>query len=214
MKHGVFITFEGPEGSGKSTQVTLLGQKLAAVTGAEPVLTREPGGTPLAEEFRRILKHHPDTDGEPIHPITEILLFEAGRVQNVNCVIKPALAAGRVVICDRFTDSTVAYQGYARKNNIEMLKRLNTFVLDGLTINLTVLLDLPPEAGFARAEKRRSTHGIYDRLEAETIEFHRNVRRGFLELAKESPERFRVFNAEEPPEQLAEEIFREVSRVL
>ena len=214
MKRGVFITFEGPEGSGKSTQVELLGKKLAALTGTAPVLTREPGGTPLAEEFRKILKHHPDTAGEPIHPLTEILLFEAGRVQNINCVIKPALEAGRIVICDRFTDSTVAYQGYARKNDIEILKKLNAFVLDGLQIDLTILLDLPPGAGFARADKRPATRGIYDRLEAETIEFHHNVRRGFLALAKEAPQRFRVFNAEEPPELLAEQIFTEVRRVL
>jgi len=211
MNKGYLITFEGPEGSGKSTQIELLRARLFAA-GREVVLTREPGGTPLAEEFRSILKHH--TGPEELHPVTELLLFEAGRVQNVHCVIKPALAAGKVVLCDRFTDSTIAYQGYARGLDIAGLRLLNSLALDGVKIDLTVLLDLPPEDGFARTSCRESTCRTFDRLESAGIDFHHAVRRGFLEQAAAEPERFRVFNAAQDRDDLADAIYREVSRVV
>ena len=169
VKCGKLITFEGPEGSGKSTQIKLLANYLSGA-GCEVVITREPGGTPLAEHFREILKHHHTQ--EKIHPSTELFLFEAGRAQNVNEVIKPALAAGKIVLCDRFTDSTIAYQGYARGQDLHMLETLNRLALNGVEIALTILLDLPPEVGFARAARRVETQNSFDRMESETLAFH------------------------------------------
>lgn len=211
MNRGILITFEGPEGSGKSTQIELLRSRLSAA-GREVVLTREPGGTPLAEAFRSILKHH--TGPEELHPVTELLLFEAGRVQNVHCVIKPALEDGKIVLCDRFTDSTIAYQGYARGLDLAPLRLLNGLALNGVKIDLTILLDLPPEDGFERTSCRASTNKNFDRLESAGLNFHHAVRRGFLEQAAAEPERFRVFNAEQDRELLADAIYREVSRVV
>ena len=209
---GVFITFEGPEGSGKSTQIMLLRDYIANIVGRSVVVTREPGGTPLAEKFRQILKHHNDV--EPIYSTTETLLFEAGRAQNVNFAIKPALAEGKVVLCDRFTDSTLAYQGFARGGDLEMLKKLNLVALDGLEIDMTILLDLSPEEGFARAAERATTRGQFDRLEAEDLDFHRRVRAGYKAIAQAEPRRVKVFDATLPPEALAEQIRLEVANVL
>ena len=211
VKCGKLITFEGPEGSGKSTQIKLLAHYLAGA-GCEVVVTREPGGTPLAEHFREILKHHHTQ--EKIHPSTELFLFEAGRAQNVNAVIKPALAAGKIVLCDRFTDSTIAYQGYARGQDLHMLETLNRMALNGVKIALTILLDLPPEAGFARAASRVETQNNFDRMESEALAFHHKVRSGFLALAAQYPERIKVFNADQPMEQLAAAIAREAADVV
>lgn len=211
VKCGKLITFEGPEGSGKSTQIKLLANYLSGA-GCEVVVTREPGGTPLAEHFREILKHHHTQ--EKIHPSTELFLFEAGRAQNVNEVIKPALAAGKIVLCDRFTDSTIAYQGYARGQDLHMLETLNRLALNGVEIALTILLDLPPEVGFARAARRVETQNSFDRMESETLAFHHKVRSGFLALAAQYPERIKVFHAEQPMEQLAAAIAREAADVV
>ena len=211
VKCGKLITFEGPEGSGKSTQIKLLANYLSGA-GCEVVITREPGGTPLAEHFREILKHR--HTHEKIHPSTELFLFEAGRAQNVNEVIKPALAAGKIVLCDRFTDSTIAYQGYARGQDLHMLETLNRLALNGVEIALTILLDLPPEVGFARAARRVETQNSFDRMESETLAFHHKVRSGFLALAAQYPERIKVFNAEQPMEQLAAAIAREAADVV
>ena len=211
VKYGKLITFEGPEGSGKSTQIKLLANYLSGA-GSEVVVTREPGGTPLAEHFREILKHHHTQ--EKIHPSTELFLFEAGRAQNVNEVIKPALAAGKIVLCDRFTDSTIAYQGYARGQDLHMLETLNRLALNGVEIALTILLDLPPEVGFARAARRVETQNSFDRMESETLAFHHKVRSGFLALAAQYPERIKIFNAEQPKEQLAAAIAREAADVV
>ena len=211
VKCGKLITFEGPEGSGKSTQIKLLANYLSGA-GCEVVITREPGGTPLAEHFREILKHH--HTHEKSHPSTELFLFEAGRAQNVNEVIKPALAAGKIVLCDRFTDSTIAYQGYARGQDLHMLETLNRLALNGVEIALTILLDLPPEVGFARAARRVETQNSFDRMESETLAFHHKVRSGFLALAAQYPERIKVFNAEQSMEQLAAAIAREAADVV
>lgn len=211
LKLGKLITFEGPEGSGKSTQIRLLERSLRSA-GYPVTVTREPGGTPLAEHFREILKHHHTS--ESIYPATELFLFEAGRAQNVNEVIKPALESGKIVLCDRFTDSTIAYQGYARGTDLVVLETLNKLALNGIEISLTILLDLSPEAGFARAARRVETMNNFDRMESEAIAFHHKVRTGFLELAGRYPERIKVFNAEQPAEELSAAILKEVMRVL
>lgn len=173
---GRFVVFEGPEGAGKSTQIGRLTQRLAAL-GRRPLLTREPGGTPAAEAMRDVLL---DPRLE-IAPLAEFLLFSAARVQHVAEVIAPTLAAGRDVISDRFTGASVAYQGYGRGLDLELIAELNGRATGGLTPDRTVLLDLDPEAGLGRAAAR-ATH---DRLEADGLEFHRRVRDGFLAQARD-----------------------------
>ena len=167
LKHsynGFFITFEGPEGSGKSTQVRKLAEHFAA-RGREVLVTREPGGTPLAERMRTLVKNF---DGpEKMHASTELLLMEAARAQHVREKIRPALAAGTIVICDRFADSTTAYQGGARGIEPPAIDFLNRFAMAECVPDLTFLLDLPPEIGFARTSIREETRGEHDRFEEE-----------------------------------------------
>jgi len=193
MKRGYFITFEGPEGAGKSSQIRLLGAALTAA-GHEVVVTREPGGTPLAEAIRNVVKGH--QGGEEVHPVTELLLMEAARSQHVSQVIRPAVAAGKIVLCDRFFDSTTAYQGGGRGLDMETILRLNSFASLGIVPDLTILLDLAPERGFERTEQRTETQGEYDRFEIEKLDFHRRVRAVFLELARREPDRFKVVDAD------------------
>ena len=193
MKRGYFITFEGPEGAGKSSQIQLLGAALSA-SGHEVVVTREPGGTPLAEAIRNVVKGH--RGDEAVHPVTELLLMEAARSQHVSQVIKPALDAGRIVLCDRFYDSTTAYQGGGRELDMETVRRMNSFAALGVEPDLTILLDLPPERGFERTGRRVETQGEYDRFELEKLDFHRRVRAVFLELARSEPHRVKVVDAD------------------
>ncbi|MBQ9804703.1 MAG: dTMP kinase [Lentisphaeria bacterium] len=189
-KNGFFITFEGPEGAGKSSQVRMLAEYLTAL-GMECILTREPGGTPLAEDIRQVVKSHHSS--EPVHPETELLLMEAARSQHVHEVILPALAAGKTVICDRFYDSTTAYQGGARNLPLDTINILNSFAAAGRKPDLTFLMDLPPEVGFERIRSRESEG--YDRFENENIQFHRTVRQAFIDLAAGEPERVKVIDA-------------------
>ncbi len=196
LKHdhpGFFITFEGPEGAGKSTQIRLLRESLEA-RGFRCVVTREPGGTPLAEELRAIVKNH--SGAEKLHKATELLLMEAARSQHVREVIRPALISGAVVLCDRFYDSTTAYQGGARGMESSLIDTLNCFAAAECIPDLTILLDLPPEAGFKRTRKRAETQGEYDRFEEEKLDFHRRVRETFLAIAAAEPERVRVIDAD------------------
>lgn len=192
---GKFITLEGPEGAGKSTQAKLLAEVLAA-RGIGYILTREPGGTPLAEELRRLVKHF-KSDREEITPESELFLMNAARSQHVQYKILPALNAGKWVICDRFSDSTLAYQGFARGMDMAGIKSVIRMAAGCCPIDRTLLFDLPPEAGFRRAERRASTAGNYDRFELAGGEFHRKVRQGFLALAEEEPARFRVIRADQ-----------------
>ncbi|MCF6174239.1 MAG: dTMP kinase [Victivallaceae bacterium] len=196
-KKGCFITFEGPEGAGKSTQVKLLRQALEK-RGIQTIVTREPGGTPLAEQLRDIVKYH--EGDEPMAAETELLLFAASRAQHVRNLIKPAVAEGKVVICDRFYDSTTAYQGYARSLELDFVQRLNMFAIAGCKPDLTILLDLPPEAGFSRTAARAETQGLNDRLENEALDFHLAVRSAFLTIAEQEPERVKVVSALDAPE--------------
>lgn len=191
---GLFITFEGPEGSGKSTHAARLADRLAAA--GYPVLrTREPGGTPTGEVIRDILQH--DTTGEPLAPETELLLFSASRAQLVRRVIRPALERGEFVVCDRFADSTTAYQGYGRGFDIEQVLALNAWALGGTDPDITVLLDLPVSCGFERLRARNEARGhTPDRFEREAVAFHERVREGYLDLARRFPGRIRVVPSE------------------
>jgi dTMP kinase len=189
---GPLITFEGGEGSGKSTQVELLARRLEAA-GRRILKLREPGGTPLGEELRQLLLHR----RADISPQAELLLFLAARAELVRAVIRPALAEGTIVICDRFSDSTLAYQGYGRGIDLDQVRKLNDSATGGLKPNLTVLLDLPVEAG--RSRKQRDE----DVFQGEDDAFHERVRQGYLELAREEPDRWLVLDATRPPAELA-----------
>ena len=184
---GKFITFEGPEGGGKSTHVRELAGQLRA-EGKTVLVTREPGGTPLAEKIRGLLREELD---DPPVTRSEVLLFLAARAQVVSQVIRPALARGEWVICDRFSDSTFAYQGYGRGIDVGLLKNFNDFATEGLVPDLTILLDVPPEVSSRRlAERQAATATSADRIEQAGAMFHRRLREGFLELARAEPDRF------------------------
>ena len=211
-RKALFITFEGPEGAGKSTQIKLLQEYLEALD-FQVAVTREPGGTPLAEQFRAVVKHHKSE--EPLYPATELLLFEAARAQHVNYVIKPALAAGKIVLCDRFADSTEAYQGAGRSLDMEFLRRLNEFAFDNCRPDLTLVFDLAPEVGLARAAARVAHIADFnDRLEEEKIDFHQRVRAGFLAIAKREPQRVKVLDATLPIPELFEQVKKQVENAL
>lgn len=194
MAKGLLITFEGPEGAGKTTQIQMLYQRLNSL-GIHALLTREPGGTDVAEQLRSIVKYHQGE--ESLTDQTELLLFAASRSQHVEHLIKPAVQEGRVVLCDRFTDSTTAYQGYARGMNLEFLESLNMFVTNGLKPNITLLLDLTPDAGLERAVRREEPLFRDDRIENETKQFHCDVREGYLKIAQDEPERVKIINADQ-----------------
>ncbi|MFA6104774.1 MAG: dTMP kinase [Victivallaceae bacterium] len=189
---GLFITFEGPEGAGKTTQLKMLSGYFAGL-GRECVVTREPGGTPIAEQLRELVKHH--SGDEPVFAETELLLFAASRAQHVRFLIEPAVARGSVVLCDRFADSTTAYQGYARQLDMDFIRRLNQYAVGNCVPDMTILLDLPPEDGFKRTATRMETAGRHDRIEAEALTFHHLVRQGFLAIAKAEPQRVKVVSA-------------------
>lgn len=194
-----FVTFEGIEGSGKTTQLRRLSAHLAAKK-VPHVVTREPGGTPLADEIRKLILIPRE---EPVSPETELLLYEAARAQHVRGFILPALSSGRAVLCDRFCDATTAYQGHSRGIAAGQVDALNRFAAGGLIPDLTLLLDLPPEAGFARIARRG---GPADRIERESLAFHRAVREGYLRLQETHPGRVVRIEAAVPEE----EVFRTV----
>ena len=209
---GIFITLEGPEGSGKTTQANLLVARLKKL-GREVLYAREPGGTPTGEAIRQILQY--DKAGEPICPETEVLLFAASRAQLVRHVIIPALDRGTIVICDRFADSTTAYQGYGRGFSIEQMLAINQFAIDGAVPDLTLLLDLDVSLGFQRIiQRHKDFSSTWDRIEREEKAFHEKVRNGYLELARRWPERFRVVNAQGNPEGVEQDIWRIVENVV
>ena len=211
-RKALFITFEGPEGAGKSTQIKLLKEYLESL-GRKVLITREPGGTPLAENFRNIVKHY--QGDEPLYPATELLLFEAARAQHIRYVISPALAAGTIVLCDRFADSTEAYQGAGRSLDMKFLQDLNNFAMAECKPDLTLLFDLPVEVGLARAQVRAA--GVVnhnDRLEEEKIDFHHRVRNCYLEIARREPQRVKVLDATLPIEALFEQVKLQVNNAL
>jgi dTMP kinase len=201
----LFITFEGGEGSGKSLQTRALYRKLNRLD-IPAILIHEPGSTVLGEKLTRLLKWARSTS---ISPTTELMLFNASRAQLLDEVVRPALKTGKIVICDRFTDSTIAYQGYGRGIDIETIKKVNSLATGTLKPDLTMLLDISPEAGFARKTGQEP-----DRFEKEDRAFHRRVRKGYLKLAADEPRRWLVIDAALPKEKIKQMIWQKVSSLI
>ena len=191
---GILITLEGPDGSGKSTQARLLSNRLKR-EGRDVATTREPGGTPAAESLRLIALD------QQLDPRAELLVFLAARAEHVATLIRPTLERGRIVVCDRYIDSSVAYQGYGLGLDVDEIRELNRFATVGLDPDVTLLLDVAPEVGFGRRSRNRS-----DAIERRDDSFHRRLREGFLVEASRYPGRFRVIDADRPVEAVAEEI--------
>nr|WP_184130252.1 dTMP kinase [Deinococcus humi] len=198
---GFFLSFEGPEGAGKSTQIARLARRLEEMALPHTV-TREPGGTPLGARVREVLLDPQLT----IDPLPEFLLYSASRAQLVTNVIRPALDRGEVVVCDRYADSSLAYQGFGRGLDAALLRDITAAATGGLWPNLTVLLDLDPRVGLERAAQR----GQPDRLERTDLAFHQRLRQGFLELAGTQPERFLVLDGTQPASTLEEKIWEAI----
>jgi len=204
-ERGLFITFEGCEGAGKSYQSGLLYRKLAD-SSIPAILTHEPGGTPLGEKISRLLKWEKD---QKLSPLTEMLLFNAARAHHIDTVIKPALNSGKVVICDRFTASTVVYQGYARGLNQDLIRQVNEAATQGIKPDLIILLDIPVEQGLARKRKNKP-----DRFHRENVVFHRRVRNGFLKQAVQDPEHWLYVDGRQTREKITGIIWDRVSWLL
>lgn len=201
----LFITFEGGEGSGKTSQARSLYRRLVKL-GIPALLTHEPGGTVVGDRIARWLKWTRDTN---VTPLTELLMFNASRSQLVVDIIQPALSDDKVVICDRYTDSTTAYQGYGRGLDLEVVRLINGTATRGLTPDLTVMLDIPVEAGLIRKKRNRS-----DRFEQEDLDFHQRVREGYLQLAITEPERWLVVKATQTKNKIGDIIWQRVSPLI
>ncbi len=198
----LFITFEGADGCGKTTQIELLNKYLQE-KGFKTLVTREPGAKGLGEKLREILLNY---DGE-VSPNCESFLFLADRAQHVDCVIKPALKDGVIVLCDRHTDSTVAYQGYGRQLDIEQIKKLNEIAVNGLKPDLTIVFDIDIETSMQRVGKTK------DRMESAGMDFFNRVRNGYLAIAKDEPNRVKVINAADTIERIHEKVINEVNLI-
>jgi dTMP kinase len=193
----MFITLEGPEGAGKTTVTAYLKEHLE-VLGYQVCVTREPGSGPLGQAIRQLLLGHHEIDSR-----TELLLFLADRAQHVATVIRPALAQGKIVLCDRYTDSTLAYQGYARGFDLETLRQWNNFATGQLNPDLTLLLDIDPKIGLQREIKM-------DRLDLESLEFHEKVRQGFLKESQREPQRWKIIDASLPLEEVQQQALQAI----
>lgn len=210
VKGGLFITLEGIEGSGKTTQIQRLSRWLLE-RGVDVVLTREPGGTPLADQIRKILLNPDAVKTKGMTSETELFLYQTARRDHVMNVIKPALQRQRVVLCDRFTDATIAYQGYGRGLSVKGIEALNKIATGGMEPDLTFLFDLPVAAGLKRARERNNR---LDRIESESKKFHEKVRQGYLTLARKDKRRIRVINADRNPGEIFDELCRQVEKIL
>ena len=206
----MFITLEGIEGSGKTTQLDRLAVFLED-NGMKCVTTRQPGGTVIGENIRSILLNPAN---HTLQPMTELLLYLADRAQHINEIIKPALAAGKTVICDRYFDATLVYQGYARGLSVQLLLQLHQILFDNLKPDVTLLLDLAPQQGLKRSWQQLNSGqrvGQESRFENEAVAFHQKVRTGYLELARLEPQRFRIIDAARSPDQVYAEISKTLS---
>jgi dTMP kinase len=216
MQRGKFITFEGIDGCGKSTQLTLLTRYLAE-RGIPHIATREPGGTRIGKRIRAVLLEVSD---ERVEPLTELLLYAADRAQHVRQLILPALAAGQIVLCDRYFDATIAYQGYGRGFDLPMVEQLMVLATGGLKPDLTLLFDLDVQVGLSRVHRRSAAHTTAqtaeqpDRLDLEPLEFHERVRQGYHAIAAREPQRFRLLPAAGPVEEVSGLMFKEVEKLL
>ena len=199
----MFITFEGPDGSGKTTQMKRLIPELREM-GLDIVQTREPGGTEIGDQIRSVIM---DMKNKSMHPRTEILLFCSSRAQLVEELIRPSLHAGRIVLCDRYADSTMAYQGYGHGLDKDALTRLLDFATGGLKPDLTLLFDLPAEAGLRR---RLTNHEEWNRMDDYALQFHERVRQGYLEMAASDPRRWVVIDADRDPDRIHEDVLSAV----
>jgi len=195
---GVFIVFEGIDGCGKSTQLSALRERLRAY-GVEPLVIREPGGTPVGEQIREILLERP----LEMEPLTELLLYEASRSELTRKILRPALEAGHVVLADRFAMASLAYQGYGRGLDLTLVQQFNTIATEGIEPSMTIILDIPVAVAFARKKK------AFDRLERAPSEFHERVRQGYRELAQQTP-RSILLDGTRPAAELAEQIWKAV----
>jgi len=205
----MFITLEGIEGSGKTTQVARLVDFLEG-KGLECIATRQPGGTLIGENIRSILL---DPASKALEPTAELLLYMADRAQHIHELIRPCLMDGKTVVCDRYYDATVVYQGFARGLDIKLIRKLHHLLFEGLKPDITLLLDLPPRLGLKRAWEQLNTgqrSGQESRFEAEKVAFHEKVRAGYLELARHEPDRIRVIDAVPPPDQ----VFADISKIV
>jgi len=206
-KRGWFITFEGPEGSGKSTQVRLLGKKLP-----NALETAEPGGTPIGMQIRRVLL---DAQNRELCPTAELLLMFASRAQNVDQCILPALSQGRIVLCDRFTDSSLVYQGVARGLGMELVYEVDRIACRGLVPDLTLVIDIDTETGLARANRRNlSVQDVETRMEEQTIAFHRQVREAYRQLASDEPRRVKLIDGARNESAVAADVWAAVEPLL
>ena len=203
MARGVFITFEGADGCGKTTQIELL-KKYLDEKNIKNIQTREPGATELGVELRKILLHYE----KPVSDVAETFLYLADRAQHIEVEIKPMLDDGYIILCDRFIDSTVSYQGYARKQDINQINKLNEIATKGLKPDLTIVFDIESTI----AQKR--LQGEKDRLEKEGLEFHKALRFGYLELAKKEPDRIKVINADDTIENIHKKVIELISRYI
>lgn len=201
----MFISFEGIEGSGKTTQIQGVYDHLCQ-KGHDVIVTREPGGSTIGRQIRSILL---DSKNKSLHSLSELLLYMADRAQHLEEIVKPGLASGKIILCDRYYDATVAYQGYARGLDIELITRLHGLAFAGYKPDMTFLLDLAPETGLGRAwrqiENGQRT-GMETRFEEEALDFHRRVREGYLALARLEPRRFNIIDASGPQERVRKEI--------
>ncbi len=202
MQEGLFITFEGPDGCGKTTQMNLLAQYFEK-KGKKVVLTREPGGKGLGEKVRKILLNY---DGE-VSDRCESFLFLADRAQNIDIIVKPAVKQGEIVLCDRHIDSTVAYQGYGRGLDINEINMLNNLATGGKKPDLTLVFDVDVETSMKRVGKEK------DRMESAGIEFHNRVRNGYLELATQEPDRIKVLDATKTIEEIHEKVIEIIEKL-
>lgn len=213
-KRGLFITFEGGEGAGKTTLITSVESSLLQ-QGRQVLRTREPGGTKLGEQIRGLLLNH--ENGSPICSQAELFLFLSVRAQHLEESIRPALAQGKIVLCDRFNDSTIAYQGHARKLGMDVVAHLCDIVCGETVPDLTLFLDVDPQEGLKRARRTHKEHaptGELDRIESEALEFHRSVWRGLQQLAEKDPERIFKLDASQSAEQVFRKAWSKIASIL